>query len=310
MHEESADYNLLKPLAVLLEERHVARAATRYHLSQSAMSRALSRLRETFGDELLVATSVGYELTPRARALQRELAYLMPRLAALIRGDAFDPATATDTIRLHCTDYATTILGPQLLPVVFAQAPNLSLVVEPLTGQSVEDITRGRVDLAVVGVKPPAPLRWQRLFIEEHVCVVGRDHPVTGQRFNLDQLARYPHVSVVSLGDDVINTQRQLIDLGVRPQGGLRVPYFSATAAALPGTQLVAILPRRLAEELAEDPELRLVAAPEEFRPFALGLVWHPRLTSDPAQTWLRELIHTAAAAVTPSVRRSAADPS
>ena len=54
VHLRQVDLNLLSTLYALLEERHVTRAAKRCFLSQPAMSRSLERIRDTFGDELLI----------------------------------------------------------------------------------------------------------------------------------------------------------------------------------------------------------------------------------------------------------------
>jgi DNA-binding transcriptional LysR family regulator len=88
------DLNLLHALRALLEEKHVTRAARRCFLSQPAMSRVLERLRDGFGDALLVRTGRSYERTVRGTRLLRELESVMPRLEAMVRGEAFDPATS------------------------------------------------------------------------------------------------------------------------------------------------------------------------------------------------------------------------
>ncbi len=74
------DLNLLTPLAALLEERHVSRAAERIGVTQPAMSHALRRLRAALDDELLVRGGGGYVLTPRAERLERQLRGLVPQL--------------------------------------------------------------------------------------------------------------------------------------------------------------------------------------------------------------------------------------
>jgi DNA-binding transcriptional LysR family regulator len=288
---ENVDLNLLRALSVLLEERQITRAAERFRLSQSAMSRTLGRLRETFGDELLVRTRTGYELTPRARALQGELEAILARMHALVRGADFDPAAATDTIRVHCTDYATTVLGETLLRQVFHRAPHLSLTFEPLSPHTFDDIDRGRVDLALSPIRPPAALRWQTLFHEDFVCLLARDHPVTADRLTLADLAAYPRVTVVVMTTENMIADSQFGALGLPPASGLRVPYFSAAAAAVPTTTLIATLPRRFADRYSADEGVRIAQAPAELTPFAYGMIWHPRLDTDPAQRWIRTLI-------------------
>jgi DNA-binding transcriptional LysR family regulator len=295
VHIENVDLNLLKPLEALLEERHVSRAAARAHLSQSAMSRALARLRQTIGDELLVRAGGGYELTPRARMIQEELEAILPRVAALVRGGEFDPATATDRIRLACTDYASTVLLGEVFPALFDQAPHLSMTIDPLSAHTFDDLERGRLDLALSPVVPPAPLRWRPLFQEEFVCLLSRDHPLAGDAVAMADLVRFPHVSVAVFAPESMLVERRLLELGLRPPTGLRVPYFSAAVAAVPGTRMIATLPRRFAERHAADPRLRIAAAPAEFGPFAYGMVWHPRLDTDRAHGWVRSLVREAA---------------
>ena len=95
-HLRDVDLNLLHALHALLAERHVTRAGKRCFLSQPAMSRALDRLRQMFGDLLLVRSGRAYERTGRGERVLRELESLMPRLEAMVRGEEFDPARSQD----------------------------------------------------------------------------------------------------------------------------------------------------------------------------------------------------------------------
>jgi DNA-binding transcriptional LysR family regulator len=79
------DLNLLVTLDVLLAEGSVARAAKRLHLSPSAMSRALARLRETTGDPLLVRAGRGLVPTPRALELRDNVGQLVQEAEAVLR---------------------------------------------------------------------------------------------------------------------------------------------------------------------------------------------------------------------------------
>jgi DNA-binding transcriptional LysR family regulator len=104
VHLRNVDLNLLHALHALLEERHVTRAAKRSFLSQPAMSRALDRLRETFGDPLLVRTGRVYERTVRGESVLRELESIMGRLGAMVRGEEFSPARTQERFRVAMTD--------------------------------------------------------------------------------------------------------------------------------------------------------------------------------------------------------------
>ncbi|MFE6286400.1 LysR family transcriptional regulator [Streptomyces sp. NPDC057877] len=300
-HLRNADLNLLQALAVLLEERHVTRAAERFHLSQSAMSRVLHRLREMFGDELLVRTSGGYEPTPRGQQIQSELGELLPRLEALLRGDPFDPATATGHFRVLCTDFATSLFGPVLFPRFFHEAPGISLTVAPLGDQPFAEIEQGRADMILSGVVAPRALRWETLFEEEFACLLPHDHPLTGDQLTVDDFIAYPHVVVNVFGVGQAMVERRLDEHGLRRPVGLTVPYFSAAATALPGTELIATLPLRALLPYTDDPAYRIATAPRELPPFLYGIAWHPRVDGDPAHRWLRQVMRDTAARVTGS---------
>src|SRR3982074_3707373 len=124
VHLRNLDLNLLHPLHALLEEQHVTRAAKRSFLSQPAMSRALERLREMFGDPLLVRSGGTYERTVRGERVLRELETLTPRLEAMVRGEPFDPARSQERFRVAITDHASMILMPSLVARVRRTAPN------------------------------------------------------------------------------------------------------------------------------------------------------------------------------------------
>src|SRR5207237_4078533 len=127
VHLRDVDLNLLHALCALLEERHVTRAAKRCFLSQSAMSRALERLRETFGDLLLVRGGRAYERTVRGERVLRELESLMPRLEAMVRGEEFDPARSQERFRVAMTDHAAMVLMPPVVERIRTAAANVKI---------------------------------------------------------------------------------------------------------------------------------------------------------------------------------------
>jgi DNA-binding transcriptional LysR family regulator len=149
VHLRNVDLNLLQPLHALLEERHVTRVATRSFLSQPAMSRALERLREMFGEPLLVRSGRAYERTVRGERVLRELESLMPRLEATVRGEDFDPARSRERLRVAMTDHASMILLPPLAARVRIAARHVKLEVSAWRTQAYEDVAAGRIDTAL-----------------------------------------------------------------------------------------------------------------------------------------------------------------
>jgi len=290
MHIERIDLNLLGPLAALLDERHVSRAAERVGLSQPAMSRALQRLRDVLGDELLVRGARGYQLTPRAERIQRELVAILPRLEILLAGEVFDPRTAAETFRLASTDYPVSVFGPALFQQVFQQSPHSRLRVETLHEGILDDVERGAIDLVFYGVAAPPALHCEHLFEERFVCAMSADHPLAERTsITLDDYLACAHVAVTIADGSQTVIDRHLQTPGTPRRATLTMPFHNAALLAVRGTTLVATMPWRMAEQHAGDPDISLVSAPRELERMSYLMAWHPRLDDDPAQRWLRD---------------------
>lgn len=296
-HLEGVDLNLLPPLAALLEERQVTRAAKQSGLSQPAMSRTLARLRQLLDDQLLIRDRSGYVLTPRAERIQRQLAGLMPQLKTLFAAEVFDPATAPEHYRLAATDYALLLFLHQVAREVNNLAPQSTLRIESARDTVFDDLQHGRLDLSFYVAAPPKALRQQLLFDDICVCVMAADHPLAKRkRLTLDEYLRSAHLVI-----DIIDGEQPLIahrlrELGAARRAALTLPLMVEAPAALPDTNLVATLNKRLVDRYTDDPTLAVVAAPVELEPFDYSMVWHPRLDHDPAQQWLRHTIRSIAA--------------
>ena len=297
-HTRQADLNLLVALVFLLEERQISTAAERYFLSQPAMSRSLQRLRILFGDELLVKTKEDYELTLRAKEIQRELSEILPRLEIMLRGGSFDPAIAEDCFTIACTDYAAITMGQPLIQSFYSQAPDAALNIESWYDEAFEDCRRGKLDLIMWVNAVSYPLVSEVLFEEEFVCVFSQDNPISQQKLTLQEFLNCSHVVVnVERGLQTL-IERKLEELGVVRKPALRVPYFSAAIHAVQETSLVATVPQRIAESYRNNLNIRIVPAPVELEPFRYIMAWHPRFSEDKAHCWLRDLIARCAMSV------------
>src|SRR5580704_2449744 len=158
VHLRNLDLNLIHPLHALLEECHVTRAAKRSFLSQSAMSRALERLRDMFGDALLVRNGRGYERTVRGEHLLRDLESLMPRLEDMVRGERFDPSQSQEVFRMAMSDHASMIVLPSLLASVRKAAPHIRLDVSATGTETYGDAAAGRINTFLCAEEAPPSL--------------------------------------------------------------------------------------------------------------------------------------------------------
>lgn len=282
---------LLAVLQALVEERSITRAAERMFLSQPAMSRALDRLQEMFGDELLVRTKQGFEPTPRAISVCAELSYLLPKLDGLVRGADFDPATATDVFRIAATDYAASVLFPDVVAHLAEFAPRISVQIFPWHDGVFRQLQSNGLDLVIWANTAPSELRTEVLFQDDFMCLVRKGHPIGKKPLTLDRYLSFSH-AMVTLGHQRQGiVDRTLEEMGLSRRVQLETPYFTSAAWMIENSDLILTLPKRLAQRVAKISQTRLVRPLIEFMTFRYIQVWHPRMDSYPAHQWFRRLI-------------------
>jgi DNA-binding transcriptional LysR family regulator len=286
------DLNLLVAFSVFAEELNITAAAKRLFLSQSAASRTLQRLQTLFNDDLLVRGASGYQLTPAGARLQSELNRLLPELDSLIGRPVFDSTIEQVTFRLTGPDNACSSLCPLLCRQVLRSAPKIKFYFVPWSSGALSDLDRGRLDLVLSNddVLVPAHLRSQTLFRVKWYCIVARG-PKWPSRFTLKRYLAADHITVGVLDDLQTIPDKRLAALGLTRNSTIRLPYFGAALECLPGTNLILTATSGVAQIAKKNPDLRVLEAPEELSGFAFQAIWHPRLDSDPAHTWLRETL-------------------
>jgi len=294
VHLRNLDLNLIYPLHALLEECHVTRAAKRSFLSQSAMSRALERLRQMFGDPLLVRNGGGYERTVRGERVLRELESLVPRLEDMVRGEKFDPARSQEVFRVAMSDHASMIVLPALLASVRRAATHVKLEVSASGTETFEDVAAGRINTYLCAEEAPPSLESEMLFTGDFVCLVGAALRVRARRLTLKQYLEFEHVLVEIREGQQPLVDRALSQLGAKRRVALTLPFFVPAIFAIAQTDLILTVPRKLAEITAVMAGLRVVEAPHEIKSFPYFMAWHPRLTNEPAHQWFHEQLRSA----------------
>lgn len=286
------DLNLLVAFAVFAEELSVSAAAKRLLLSQSAASRTLERLRLQFNDDLMVRGVGGYQLTPEGARLARDLERLLPDLEMLMGRPRFDPAQEEANFRITGPDNVCAVLCPLLCREVLPKAPGVKMVFVPWSESALGDLDRGRVDLVLSNddVLAPAHLRSRLLYRERWSCVVARESGWP-ERVTLKRYLEAEHV-VVSLLDSVQSIpDKRLAALGKSRRWSMWMPYFGAALECIPGTELVLTVTSYGEKIARERRDLRVIEAPAEITGFGFQGLWHPRLETDAAHSWLREQV-------------------
>lgn len=285
------DLNLLKALDALLDERNVTRAAARLNLTQPAMSGMLTRLRESFGDPLLVRVQRGVAPTPRALALAQPVKQVLADIGALLQAPAFDPASAQMTLSIAATDYALRAIAVPFLLALRPLAPSIRVALLPLVNEQLQgQLEQGTVDLALSTPESTAPdLHARTLFDERYVCVMRSRHAAAQSALSLDQFCALDHALVSYAGGSFEGvTDDALARLGRQRRVMLSVKSFLLLPDILRASDLVAVAPRRLVEDLDG---LVLLEPPLDIPGFTKVLAWHERTHRDPGHRWLRDLL-------------------
>jgi DNA-binding transcriptional LysR family regulator len=262
------------------------------------MSRALDRLRETFGDPRLVRTGRVYERTPRGERVLRERESIMGRLGAMVQGEEFSPARSQERFRVAMTDHGSTILLPALLERVRKAAPHTTLEISAWCTQAYEDVVARRIDLALSAETVPPTLESALIFNLEFVCLVGSTQLLRKRRFTLKQYLQLPHALVETLGGQQTMVDRPLAQLGEKRRVALRLPFFLPAIFAIAKTDLVLTVPRRLAKITGPLAGLRVVEPPREIKTFPYFMAWHSRLSTEPAHAWFRDQLRIVARSI------------
>ncbi|RWO82134.1 LysR family transcriptional regulator [Mesorhizobium sp.] len=299
----SIDLNLLLSLEALLEHRNVTHAARHVRLSQPSMSRALTRLRGIFNDDILVRGSSGLVPTPQAERLAQ---MLPPVLDALRRMVNRQGERRSKTI-MAIPDHQALILLPPLLPLLREHAPNLDIVTGSFLTGALRRLEQGEIDLAVgqTGGTPPGFFR-RRLYTDRFACLLRCDHPALAQEWTIETFAALRHAAIGSDSKDGFGrVHDDLANLHLQHCDPVLVSNLLTTAVAVAATDLVLIVPHRVATRIAALLPLAILDPPVELSPYEVGLIWHERCHRDPEHHWLRHKIAAAAAAGTELARPS-----
>ena len=296
------DLHLLQVLAILIEEKNVTAAASRLNLSQSAVSKHLSRLRDMFSDQLFERTAQGLKPTPRVIELAPQLRSVLQQLEQITRPAAFEPATSQRRFSIHLLETAYALTFPYFMPTLLNQAPNTRLTTQNWSQDSLDMLLSCEIDLGItcrewderspIHVRNiPSQLNHAELLREVPVCLLRDGHPALSKKWDLNAFLEYRHIQVTFGGmeswllDDALSLQGLSRDLVVN------MTDFHSAMSLCEQSELVLFAPARHAEKMAQHFNLKIKQVPVELEPGSYVLLWHKHFERDLSHKWLREMI-------------------
>ncbi|WP_233852218.1 LysR family transcriptional regulator [Paraburkholderia sp. HD33-4] len=295
------DLNLLVVLEALWAERHVGRAAERLHLSQSATSHALSRLRTAFSDQLFIRHPRGIEPTPLAIELMPRVAAALEsvRLVATPRGK-FDPARLQATLSVAATDHAILTVVAPVLARIQAAAPGAVLKLRPAdTESALRMLDTGDLDIVLgSGSFAQIPQRFDCRLVhqERFVGIARKGHPALVKRgrklyMELDDFTRLPHILVSPRGDPRGAVDDALEALGRTRKVNATCPSFLAVPFMVGASESIAVIAERVALRMRDTAQLSLFELPLALPGWEVLVVRARGRANEPAVQWITDMM-------------------
>jgi DNA-binding transcriptional LysR family regulator len=305
------DLNLLPVFAMLMQEMHLSRAAERLNMSQPAVSNALKRLRHEIGDELFVRTGRGLSPTQRALELYNRIG---PALSLVRDGFEEQPdfdATYSRTIEISMNHALEHIWSSVLMKEARSRAPATTWKIH---GDNSDDIPArlkdGRLSFAVEYTQLPEDQFSSIDLLKEGLTLIcAKDHPVVQGAVSLEQFASLPHVSLIRrFGLVREQNSRRATPLeyllgSSMPEReiALQMSSFVSIPEVVAATDLIAVVPVRIAAPFVCRGKLQALSLPFEAPEIQIRLYWHKSRDTDLGHMWVVDILKDAAKALAAS---------
>ncbi len=293
MRFKKLDLNLLVALDHMLTLQSVSGAADKMFMSQSAMSNALTRLRDYFDDPLLVQVGKRMVLTPQAEAMKDAIRDILVRVEATIDTQPeFDPTVSNRKFNVLVSDYTLRVLMPLVVAEMQRQGArcNLNMVAQKESPYLM--LERGDADLLITpdlftSGDHPSSL----LFEDEYVVVAWSEGPHANVNMDLKRYQETPHAIMLPPGTTSNPAETQLLEaVGVTRNIDLTTFSFSALPHLIVGTNRIATVHGQLAKVVMKHAPLVSYPLPFEAGTFRQMVQWHSYRDRDPGIIWLRKV--------------------
>ena len=286
----SLDLNLLVMLDVLLEEKHITKAAERLNITQSAMSKSFSRIKDMFDDPILDRVAGGYELTVKAGRLVQPVKEVLSDIQEIVNSISFEPKTTKRTFVISTLDYAELMVSDKFMKLLGQEAPNSKIRFMSRTPYSFDHLVKGICDVVFV-VKPkhsPEDIVVEELYKDRLVCIVDKEHPKAKKPITLDDFLSFPHCilktdfdePMVDIALSAINKTRKITK---------ESPNFVASITSLKGTNMMICVPEKAARVAMNFVDVVTNDMPFDVPELTMCMMWHKRNQDRPGHVWFRE---------------------
>lgn len=307
--------NLLPVLREVLKHRNLTRAAQELNLTQAAVSNSLRRLRDHFGDELLVKDGRGLRLTEKARRMVGPLEVALAAVADVLAGEAFAPERSRRRYRIATADYVTAVLTPNLIRLLGDEAPLMSVQMVTARSRSAEDLRLENIDILITprqivsaaifdAPRVMAEFAFEELARDPFVCLGRADDAELAAGLTQEAYLARPHASFfLDLDVHASLEHGYLLESGVTQFDRLLTSDFTILPLVAAATGCLTLVPASLAAGAVDTLPLQAVPSPLPVPDLELVMIWLKRRDGDPEIRWLRDGLRRCASAFSPADR-------
>ena len=301
MHISRVDLNLFIVFDAIYAEGSITRASLKMNLTQPAVSHALNRLRQLFGDPLFERQGHVMVPTPMARSIIEPVRQALRGFELTLNGvERFDPTSSERTFTLALRDVLEATVLPPLMAQVASAAPGVGLNAPQVERRELEsELAAGTLDAAIDVLLPLSEqIKHTRLTSDNTVVLVRKDHPQIQGALDLDLYLKQEHVLASSRRRGPGLEDFELSRLGLQRRIRLRCQHYYAASRVVSQTDLALTMPERLARVVNQQFGNQMLPFPLTMPALDIHLYWHANVDTDPANRWLREQVMQVAAAL------------
>ncbi|MGF1718557.1 LysR family transcriptional regulator [Vibrio kyushuensis] len=290
------DLNLLKVLRALLEQKNTKKAAEVLYLSQPAVSRSLSRLRDYFDDELFIRTSHGLEPTAKAEEIAGRLPMAMDLLYDAVNGgEVFDPSVYHGKVTIALNGFIAQWLAPEIITRIVKQAPNIELHLTNWESSTPDAIMDGHIHVGVnyFPLDLSKQLVQAKLGMDSFVVIGRKEHPLSSVTIEPEDFKTYPVASqlIPNWNEHQNRTAEGLKAFGITPKIQLRSAHLNIILDAINNTDIVFPCSERLANNISDEYKMWRISGKLEIPNGEFAAVISNKTRKHPLHSWLLSCI-------------------
>lgn len=285
------NYKLLPALVSVLTTKNLTESAKELNVTQSAMSKTLSQIRQAFDDQILIREGSQFVLTQKGEQLKLQLPALMQQLDDLYFPESLNIEGSQRVFRFSSSDYVAQAVFPEVLKQVENAAPSASIEYRLWEKERLTDSSSQQVDLiTTITDSVPENLYGHMMAEDQSVIVLSDSHELAEKDISIEDYLSARHILITGGGD-----KDSLIDQALKVKGQQRdivaqVPFFQAAIELVLSTNSVLTIPLHIAAEFSKKYPLQIKPLPMTIKPHQYYLLWHAKYQQDSEHVWLREL--------------------